>query len=102
VAVLCLLGVVPNGGAFTSSKVSTAGTRGCNFGVHPARERVGGALVPIETNYTPSHMLCPKCGKLMRLVAIEPSPSAPSTDAITYQCAFCNHEENRIRRADDA
>lgn len=57
---------------------------------------------PTETEYTPSHMLCPTCMGLMRLVVIEPSQSAPGDDEITYQCGNCNHEEKRIRKTDEA
>jgi hypothetical protein len=57
-----------------------------------ARAR-GDTVVSIETNYTPSHMLCANCGNLMRLVAIEPSPSVPGADEITYRCGFCDHQE---------
>jgi hypothetical protein len=35
----------------------------------------------------------------MRLIAIEPSPSVPGADEIIYRCAFCDHEERRIRKA---
>jgi hypothetical protein len=31
---------------------------------------------------------------------IEPSEAVPGTDEITYRCAFCDHEEKRIRKAD--
>jgi hypothetical protein len=37
-------------------------------------------------------------GKLMRLVTIEPSNAVLGADEITYRCAFCNHEEKRIRK----
>jgi hypothetical protein len=57
--------------------------------------------VPIETKYTPSHMICPKCGKLVRLVAIEPSPSVPGADVIIYQCGSCAHEERLIGKKTD-
>jgi predicted RNA-binding Zn-ribbon protein involved in translation (DUF1610 family) len=66
------------------------------------RERAGDALVPIEPNYTPSHVACPKCGKLMRLIAIEPSRSVPGADEVTYQCGSCGHEEKRVRKTDKA
>jgi hypothetical protein len=58
------------------------------FGAHSATQRVEDAFVPIEPNYTPSHMVCPKCGKLMRLIAIEPSPSVTGADEIIYRCRF--------------
>jgi len=58
--------------------------------------------MPVETNYTPSHVLCPKCGELMRLVAIEPALSVPGADEIVYQCGACNHEQKRIQQADGA
>jgi lysyl-tRNA synthetase class I len=58
--------------------------------------------MPIETNYAPSHMVCAKCGKLMRLVGIEPSVSVLGADEITYHCAFCDHEEKRIHKTDKA
>jgi DNA-directed RNA polymerase subunit M/transcription elongation factor TFIIS len=57
--------------------------------------------MPVETDYTPSHMLCPKCGALMRLVAIESSESVLSADDITYQCGTCNHQEKRVRKIDN-
>ena len=56
----------------------------------------------IETNYAPSCMLCPKCQRLMRPVAIEPSMSVLDADDFTYRCGTCNHEEHRIRKADKA
>lgn len=59
-------------------------------------------MMPIKTDYTPSLLLCPKCGHLIRLVKIEPSVSVLGGDDITYQCGFCNHEERRIRTADKA
>ena len=63
---------------------------------------LGAALMPIETNYTPSHMICMKCGRLMRLIVIKPSLSVPGANEITYQCGTCNHEEKRIRKIDKA
>jgi hypothetical protein len=56
--------------------------------------------MPNEKEFTPSHMLCVKCGKLMRLVAIEPSEAVLGADEITYRCGFCDHEEKRIRKPD--
>jgi Zn finger protein HypA/HybF involved in hydrogenase expression len=56
--------------------------------------------MPPEKQFTPSHMVCAKCGKLMRLVAIE--PAVLGADEITYRCPFCDHEEKRIRKADKA
>jgi Zn finger protein HypA/HybF involved in hydrogenase expression len=54
--------------------------------------------MPSENNIAPSHMVCAKCGKLMRLLAIE--PSVLGADEITYRCPFCDHDEKRIRKAD--
>jgi hypothetical protein len=56
--------------------------------------------MPDETEFTPSHMLCVKCGKLMRLIAIEPSDAVLGADEISYRCSFCDHEEKRIRTTD--
>jgi Zn finger protein HypA/HybF involved in hydrogenase expression len=57
--------------------------------------------MPTEMDFMPSHMVCAKCGKLMRLVAIEPSEAVLGADEITYRCPFCDHEEKRIRKVDN-
>jgi DNA-directed RNA polymerase subunit RPC12/RpoP len=54
--------------------------------------------MPDETRY--ADVRCPKCGTLMRLVAIEPAWSVLGADEITYQCGACNQEQKRIRQAD--
>jgi hypothetical protein len=60
---------------------------------------LGGALMPTDSRYhAPSNLSCPKCGQLMRLVAIEPSASEQGADKITYKCDACNHEEKHVRK----
>jgi hypothetical protein len=55
--------------------------------------------MPTDSRYhAPSNLSCPKCGQLMRLVAIEPAPSVQGADQITYQCGACNHEEKHVRK----
>jgi hypothetical protein len=60
------------------------------------------ALMPIETNYAPAHMLCPKCEKQMRILAIEPLVSVLDADDIIYQSGSCNYKEKRIYKTDRA
>jgi hypothetical protein len=56
--------------------------------------------MPDDREFTPSHMQWAKCGKVMRLIAIEPSEAVRGADEITYHCAFCDHVEKRIRTVD--
>ena len=56
--------------------------------------------MPTEERYhAATHLPCPKCGKLMRLVAIEPSLSVEGSDEVTYHCGACNHKEMLVRKA---
>jgi hypothetical protein len=58
--------------------------------------------MPMDLGFhAPTHLPCPNCGKLMRLVMIEPSASEQGADEITYKCGACNHEEKHIRKADN-
>jgi hypothetical protein len=58
--------------------------------------------MPTDMPYhAPTHLPCPKCGKLMRLVTIEPSELEQGADEITYHCGACNNEEKHIRKADN-
>jgi C4-type Zn-finger protein len=54
-----------------------------------------------ERQHAPTHLACPKCVKLMRLVAIEPSLSLQGYDEITYHCGNCNYKEKHVRKADN-
>jgi hypothetical protein len=80
----------------------TMANRGLSLFTHSMslQERARGALMATETHYAPIHIPCPKCGKPMRLLAIEPAPSVQRGDEITYRWGACNHEERRLRTAD--
>jgi hypothetical protein len=83
--------------------VSTARACGSRFGAPSVKliERAGDALMPTDGDcHAPTEMPCPNCGSMMRLVAIEPTPSVQGTDEITYHCGSCNHQEKQIRKVE--
>jgi ssDNA-binding Zn-finger/Zn-ribbon topoisomerase 1 len=59
-----------------------------------------GAGMPTDTRYDASDISCPKCGKVMRVVIIEPASLVQEADEVTCRCGACNHEEKQIRNAD--
>ena len=39
---------------------------------------------------------CPECGKLTRLVGVEPHPTQPRTDLHTYECLACDVMQTQV------
>jgi len=71
---------------------------GLRMGAHLMTARALGVFsMPTEVRQlAPTH-----CGRLMRLVAIEPSPSVRGYDEITYHCGNCNYKEKHVRKAEN-
>jgi predicted RNA-binding Zn-ribbon protein involved in translation (DUF1610 family) len=50
----------------------------------------------IVTDGHASLIVCPKCGREMRLMGIE--PESPNRDLFTFECEKCEHIEARVVR----